>query len=168
MNQLPKELFKQNGFLRDEVQEILHEVFGFDKIGLSQTRYIAGSFKFGAITYFKKIIFDTSFYTSMDLQKWFVLIVHEQVHREDIIQNPLKGVGFYISYFLHWLKAGFSYRGNKYEQKAYGIEAKATELWKYKENALKNILKQNNVENSIQDIAFQFNNREIQKTHNNR
>lgn len=108
----------------------MHELFEFDKKGLAKTSYKAGNFKHGAITIFSKIKFDYSFYETYSIGDWFALLVHEQVHREDIICHPQGGLGFYLSYFIGWVEAGFSYRKNEYEVKAYSKENEAREIWK--------------------------------------
>ena len=137
-DQLPIEFFEPNGHIKENIQKLLHEQFGFDKEGLQQTKYYPGNFKHGAITIFKKIKFDYSFFDKYTLKDWFVLLVHEQVHREDIIYHPQGGLGFYLSYFIGWVKAGFSYRKNEYEEKAYAIEAKARIYWDKNQNKILN------------------------------
>lgn len=157
MKQLPEEIFKPNGHLTSGIQEILHLVFGFNKKALAKTIYYPGNFKFGAITLFHKIKFDKSFFTKYSTEQWFILVVHEQVHREDIWNHPAKGLGFYTSYLWQWMKVGFNYRKNIYEQKAYGIEPKAKALWRFEKQALLKLLQSKEPSAGIKDLARRFN-----------
>lgn len=122
---LPLELFTREGRIQPKYQEILAREFGFGEKGLKQTKYRVGRFRFGAITLYRVILIDRSFLENYSLKDWFGLIAHEQVHREDILCHPLGALGFYFSYLIGWAMAGFSYRKNEYEVKAYDMEAKA-------------------------------------------
>jgi len=127
--ELPILFFTSDGSIQEKVQILLHQLFGFDEKGLAKTKYKAGNFKHGAITIFSRIKFDRSLYKKYSIGDWFGLLVHEQVHREDIVCHPQGGMGFYFSYFLGWIQAGFSYRMNEYEVKAYDKEKIARQMW---------------------------------------
>jgi hypothetical protein len=126
-NKPPVKLILASGRLTDELIKLLMEHFGFEAEALAKTVYKRIRFHKSAITMFNYVFYDTKCFKKSETE-WLLLIIHEQVHRQEIGNNLLKAIGWYFGYLSGYIKSGFSYRKNPYEARAYDIEASAARL----------------------------------------
>ena len=129
MSTPPKTLIDSKGKLTSGVIKLLHENFGFSIKSLERTVYKQISFHKNAITIFNHVYYDAKCFNKSEIE-WLLLIIHEQVHREEIGNHFQRAISWYAGYLIGFMKAGFSYRKNPYEERAYSFEAKAAEILK--------------------------------------
>ena len=125
----PSTLIANNGRLTPSLIKFLHEHFGFSRGSLEKTVYKRIPFHKNAITLFNRVYYDAKCLKKSETE-WLLLIIHEQVHREEIGNNFTGAIGWYAGYLGGFIKSGFSYRKNPYEQRAYSFEARAAEMLK--------------------------------------
>jgi hypothetical protein len=123
----PENLIDARGRLTPELVTFLHENFGFSKPVLEATVYKQIRFHKSAITLYKWVFYDAKCLSKNELQ-WRLLIIHEQVHREEVTNNIFRAIAWYIGYLIGYMRAGFSYRKNAYEVRAYNFEAEAEKV----------------------------------------
>jgi hypothetical protein len=124
----PPSLINSKGRLTPSVINLLQEHFGFSAKSIKRTVYRQIRFHKSAITWYNHVFYDAKCLQKNELE-WLLLIIHEQVHRNEIGNSFFKATAWYVGYLAGFVKAGFSYRKNEYEIKAYDIEKSATELF---------------------------------------
>jgi hypothetical protein len=120
----PGSMILPGGHLTPALIRMLHENFGFSVKTLQKTVYRQIPFHKNAITLYRHVFFDAKCLKKSE-QEWLLLIIHEQVHREEIGNSVLGALAWYAGYLVGFARAGFSYRKNVYEQRAYNFEEKA-------------------------------------------
>ncbi len=126
----PKYMIDGKGLLTNPMKSLLHAAFGYSMSSMNKTTWKAADFPFGAITTYRTVKYDKSLSAAGDAE-WGNLIAHEQKHRDEIGNDLVGAMNWYVNYGVGYVGAGFNYEGNPSEARAYGAGSQMDKLMNF-------------------------------------
>lgn len=127
----PQWLIDAEGRLAPPVVALLHQALKYRVEPLRQTRWRPVRRvprDMNAITIYRNVYYSEKRARDWRFADWFHLIVHEQFHREEIGDELPGALRWYAAYAAGWARAGFSYRENPFEARAYAAGCSSQSL----------------------------------------
>jgi RHS repeat-associated protein len=151
----PETMIDKKGNLTNPMKALLWGAFGMSMSSMSKTTWKIAPFRFGAITLYRTVIVDDKQSKSMTDAEWGNTIVHEQTHREEVGDDLVSALIWYRDYLIGYAGAGFSYRNNPAEKRAYTAEEPMGRLMEFSDGIALKVLQGNYDENAkVETLTF--------------